>query len=137
MTNPDELIEEHFKITDFLAEQARIYAENAKPYNDRLKQINAIMHEHLLLLSAKANKKHASVTTPNGTAYLSTIVTPKVVDKEKYLDWVLEDWNRRGAMLQIGAPQKDAFDEYCDANAGRNPPFTDTTTIIKCNIRKS
>ena len=78
-----------------------------------------------------------SFKTDTGTAILSTIVTPKILDKEKFLDFVLEDWDNRGAMLQISAPQKDALQEYMDANENRLPPAVDVSTFVRFSIRKA
>ena len=78
-----------------------------------------------------------SFKTDTGTAILSTITTPKILDKEKFLDFVLENWDAYGAMLQIGAPQKDALQEYMDANENRLPPAVDVTLFTRFSIRKA
>ena len=72
-----------------------------------------------------------------GTAILSTIVTPKILDREKYLDWVLANWDEYGAMLQLGAPQKAALQEYMDANNNTLPPAIDVDTFTRFSIRKA
>lgn len=134
---PAELIAEHNKIGDFIKAESKRFAEFCKPHNERLQAIESELHQMLLDMNGGDITKKASLSTDAGTAYLSTIVSPKVTDKEKYLDWVLEDWDRRGAMLQIGAPQKDAVREYQDDNDGRLPPFVESTSITRVNIRRS
>lgn len=137
-TKPDALIAEYNKITDHLAAQDKVYSEYKKPYNDRLAEITNTLHAQLLEMNqGKPEGKRASISTDHGTAYLSTILTPKWTDKTAGLDWVLLDWDNRGAMLQIMAPQKAALQEYQDANNGALPPFVEVTPFVKCNIRRS
>lgn len=133
---PAELIAEHNKTKDFVAAQSKAFQEWAKPYNDRLA---AIENELLARLNELNNEpgKRASMKTEHGTAYLSTIITPRLVDKVKFLDFVLEDWDKRGAMLQIGAPQKDAITSWQDENDGQLPPHVETSAFTRVNIRRS
>jgi hypothetical protein len=99
-----------------------------------------------------------NISTEHGTAYKSTIVTPRIVDRESYLDLVLDEHNYetfgRG-MLQVGAPNKAAFDEYVErrkreiteyqeANGGQLPADVsilpagcDTSSYTRINIRRS
>lgn len=134
---PAELIAEHNKIGDFLKAESKRFQEFCKPHNERLQAIESELHQMLLDMNGGDITKKASLSTDAGTAYLSTIVSPKVTDKEKYLDWVLDNWDERGAMLQIGAPQKDAVRGYQDDNDGRLPPFVESTSITRVNIRRS
>ena len=79
-----------------------------------------------------------SIRTDAGTAYLSTIVTPSIEgDKTEFLDWCLSEWDTRGAMLQIGAPQKTALQEYMDAHQGQLPPHVKTSSFTRVNVRRS
>jgi hypothetical protein len=93
-------------------------------------EIESQLHEFLL-----ANKLK-NVKTETGTAYLSTLTQPKIVDRTAYLDWVLEEWDGRGEMLQIGAPQVTAFEAYIDENKAP-PPGTSVAYFERLGIRKS
>lgn len=138
-----DLIAEYNKITAHLDSQNKQFAEYSKPYRDR---VDAIRNQLLAMLIAR---KEESVRTDAGTAYLSTIVTPKLNDRMTFLDWCLEDWDNRGDMLQIGAPQKAALDAYQDALRQRIqegalpddtsllPPGVETSSFTRANIRKS
>lgn len=133
----DELISEHRKIGDHVTVQTKAFTEYLKPAKDRMDWIEKQLFIKLAELNkGKTEGKRASISTDAGTAYLSTIVTPKVVDREKYLDWCLEDWDNRGGMLQISAPQKDAWNEYIDQHK-ENPPFTESNSFTRVNIRRS
>lgn len=138
MVTAADLISEHNKLDDYLTAESKRFAEFCKPHRERLAAIEAELQEQLNALNAgKPEAKRASISTEAGTAYLSTIMTPKILDKEKYLDWTLENWDKYGAMLQVGAPQKDAVREYMDANDGREPPFVKIENFTRVNIRRS
>lgn len=138
MTDAASLIAEYNQIEDHLAQQSKLFAEYRKIYDEKL---NAIRNQLLEMLNAlnsgKPEGKRASLSTEHGTAYLSTIVSPKIIDKEKYLDFVLDDWDARGAMLQIGAPQKDALRDYMDSHDGALPPHVEVSSFTRVNIRRS
>lgn len=135
---PDQLIAEHNQISDHLAAQSKVFAEYCKPYNERLTEISNLLLGHLNALNeGKPEGKRASLSTEHGTAYLSTIVTPKAVDKEKFLDFVLADWDRYGAMLQISAPKKDEVTAYMDEHNGSLPPHVEISSFTRVNIRRA
>ena len=131
MTDIAALVSEHQKLRTHVEVQQKVFSEYCKPYNERMEQIQA------LITSAMTEQGIKSFKTDTGTAILSTIVTPKLIDETKYLDWVLEDWDHRGAMLKIGPPLKDALQEYMDANEGRLPPNIETSSIVRFSIRKA
>lgn len=128
---PADLIAERNKIKAHLEAESKRFAEYCAPANARVQEIDNKLLEMLL------EQKCDSFKTEHGTAYKSTIITPKVIDKEKFLDFVLEDWDNRGAMLQINAPQKDALTEFMDANNGHLPPFVETSSFTRVNVRKT
>ena len=131
MTDIAALVSEHQKLRTHVEVQQKVFSEYCKPYNERMEQIQA------LITSAMTEQGIKSFKTDTGTAILSTIVTPKLIDETKYLDWVLEDWDKRGAMLKIGPPLKDALTEYMDANNGALPPNIETSSIVRFSIRKA
>lgn len=136
--SPDDLLAEYHRIDDYLSAEDKKYAEFKKPHLARLQEIEGELHRRLLAMNeGKPEGKRASISTDHGTAYLSTINTPKWIDKTAGLDWCLEHWEQYGAMLQIMAPQKAALQEYQDANNGALPPFVEVTPFVKCNIRRS
>lgn len=125
------LVKEYQDIRAHLEAQSKLFAEYSKPYNAQLELIEA------QIKMAMTEQGVKSVKTDTGTVILSTITTPKVLDKEKFLDWVLENWDQYGAMLQISAPQKDALQEYMDANDNRLPPAVDVSSFVRFSIRKA
>ena len=146
----DDLVKEHFVIDDYIKAENERFAEFLKPLRARDEDIKKILHSRMIEQGQK------NIVTHNGTAYTSTIVTPKVIDREKYLDMVLDNYETFGAgLLQVGAPQKDAFDEYVarrqaeitayqEAHNGALPedvlilpPGVETSSFTRVNIKRS
>lgn len=137
---PAQLIAEILGLEDWIDAQTSKFGDFLKPHREQVEALKMQMHEQLLKLNEAKPGEHpkASIATGAGTAYLSTIVTPAIEgDKTNFLDWVLESWEDRGAMLQIGAPQKAAFQEYLDAHEGQLPPNTKVSSITRVNVRRS
>ena len=137
---PTQLIAEILGLEDWIDAQTSKFGDFLKPHREQVEALKMQMHEQLLKLNEAKPGEHpkASIATGAGTAYLSTIVTPAIEgDKTNFLDWVLESWEDRGAMLQIGAPQKAAFQEYLDAHEGQLPPNTKVSSITRVNVRRS
>lgn len=128
---PADLIAEYNKIRAFIEAENKRFAEHLKPHNERLQEINN------QLLALMNEQRVEAFKTDEGTAYKSVLVTPKVTDKLAWLDWCLEDWDGRGAMMQIGAPQKEALKDYQQEHEGHLPPFVETSAFTRINIRKS
>jgi hypothetical protein len=129
--NTAALVNEYQKIkAAHEADQAKFNA-HWKPALEKLAEIATQIQATMTEQGVKSFK------TDTGTAILSTITTPKVLDKEQYLDWVLANWDDYGAMLQIGQPQKDALQEYMDANDNKLPPFVTVENFVRFSIRKA
>ena len=131
MTDLTALVSERQQIRTFLEQQQAAFAEFCKPHNEKMQQLDAQITATMTEQGIKSFK------TDTGTAILSTIVTPKVTDKEKFLDWVLEDWDSRGAMLQIATPLKETITDYMDQHEGQLPPNIETTSRQQFSIRKA
>lgn len=128
----DQLVAEYIKIKDYLAQEAKRFADFCKPYNERQEAISNQMLEMLNQVGGESLKTEA------GTAYKSTINTPKIIDREAYLDQVLENYDTFGAgMLQIGAPKKEAIDDYMQNHDGALPSGVEISSFVRVNIRRS
>lgn len=128
----DELVAEFIAIRDELASANKRFAELCAP---RIARKDAIAMELMEKLNAEGSN---AGKTPHGTYYKSVIVTPKIIDREAYLDAVMDNYDTFGAgMLQLGAPKKEAIDEYMQTNNGQLPPGIETTSYVHCNVRKS
>jgi hypothetical protein len=130
-----ELISEYIEIKDKLAKWDDLYAQKCAPDKLRLEEIQGKLHGMLQELGGDGRQ---ALKTDKGTAYLSRIVTPRIIDREKYLDVVLDNYDTWGAgMLMLGAPKKEAIDDYMSSHDGQLPGGVETTVIVRCNIRRS
>lgn len=138
--SPAELIAEIIKLGDWIAAESKRFSEHMKPYGDRVNALKAELQTYLLTQSsAKPNEDpKASFSCSEGTAYLSTIRSYSIDgDKTKFLDWIEEDWDNRGDMLNIGAPYVDPVREWAETHEGSLPPHLKISAITKCNVRRS
>lgn len=133
--SPDALIQRYLFLRDFVAEQSKRFDEWAKPHKEEMEAISSRLHEHLLALGGDK----PSIKTAHGTAFTTTSKNPRISDRDAYLDFVLgEAWDAYGnAMLQLGAPQVSAINEYMDAHDGQLPPGVKVEPFTKISIRKS
>ena len=146
---PDSKIAKWQQLKQHLAAQTKAFADYCAPFKAEQDAIEAWLHDFLL------QTKQNSAKTDHGTAYLSTLTQPKIVDRTAFLDYCLENWEKDGdALLQIGAPQVEAFEAFIErrkkeleahqANTGQlpenasvTPPGTDVSYFQRLNIRKS
>lgn len=130
--NAVDLISEHTKLDDWCSAELKRFNEHLAPHKKRMDEIKAT------LLGMMTEQKLNSMPTDVGTAYISTITTPKVIDRDKYLDWINENWETFGnEMLQVGAPQKDSIKTYLEENKNQPPPGIEVNYFNRVNIRRS
>lgn len=137
--SPAALIAEIIALDDWIDAQQKRFDEHVKPSREKIEALKNQLQDRLLVLNEAKSGEYpkASIATGAGTAYLSTIITPSIEgDKTRFLDWVIENWDERGAMLQIGAPQKTALQEWQDEHQGQLPPFVKTSVMTRVNIRR-
>lgn len=133
--NAADLVKRYTQLDDWVSAESKRFGEHLKPAKDEMELIKSKLHEMLLQLGSKDKQ---SISTDYGTAYTSTIMTPKINDRDKYLDYVLEHWDSFGnEMLQLGAPQKDAIKTYMDDNGGHLPPGVEVSSFVRVNIRRA
>jgi hypothetical protein len=130
--NAADLIAEHTKLDDWCAAESKRFAEHLAPHKKRMDEIKAT------LLGMLTEQKTNSMSTDSGTCYISTLLTPKVIDRDKYLDYIWDNWETGGGeLLQVGAPQKDSLKEHLDANQNKPPPGVEVSYFNRLNIRRS
>ena len=131
----NDLIAEYIKIKDHLEQQTKKFSDYCAPFRQRQEEIQ---NKLLEMLNALGGDGKQALKADAGTAYLSRIVTPKIVDREKYLDAVIDNYHTFGSgMLQLGAPKKEAVDDYMASHEGHLPDGVEISSIIRCNIRRS
>lgn len=134
--NANDLIAEHIKLDDWCDAESKRFQEHLKPVKSRMEEIKALLLVELNRVGGQDPK--SSLALDAGTAYKSNIVTPKIVHRDQYLDFVLDNWDEHGnAMLQLMAPNKEAIQNYKDANEGKLPPGVETSSFVRVNIKRS
>ena len=126
----ESLIAEYFRIDDFVTAETKRFGDHLKPHKDRMEEIAN------QLLSVLNQRGADSTKCDSGTAYKSTLMNVKIEDREKLLDLVLDDWNARGDMLQIGV-LKPGVRAWMDAHEGKPPEGTSVNWFVRCNLRRS
>lgn len=126
-----QLIMARVQLNAWLTSEAKKLSEYFAPYRQRLQELD----NQLLALSNQ--QKWENFKTEHGTAYRQTTLTPKIEDRDKFLDFCLNNWDTIGnALMQLRAPAIEAFREYMDAHDKAFPPGTTGTFDTHINIRK-
>jgi len=129
----DQLIERYLALRDHVEAQQKAFTEYCKPFRDEMEQILAKTHEMLLALGGDK----PSIKTAAGTAFTTTSKNPKIADRDAFLKFVGETWDQYGnAMLQLGAPQVSALQEFMDDHDGTLPPGVKIEPFTRVTIRK-
>jgi hypothetical protein len=129
---PDVLIQEHHKLDDHIKAQSKAFSAYLKPFKDRLEAI-----ENRLLTFLNTTKQD-SCSTEFGTAYKSEIMTPKITDRDKFIDFCNQMWDTFGnEMLQLRPPQVDGVRSYMQEHNGAVPPGVDVSFFTRLNVRRS
>jgi hypothetical protein len=110
------------------------HAEEIKPYSDAMELISNLMLGRL-------NERNAKNTaTPEGTAYKSQVLKPKVIDRNKFIAFVIDQWDQWGDMMMVNA-QVDAvkrfLEKYENDETPTPIPGVDIDYIVRCNIKRS
>lgn len=128
--NAADLIQEYRRTDDWVTKETARFTEHLAPTKKRLEEIKGI------LLGMLNEQKTNSMSTDNGTAYISTIMTPKITDRDKYLDFVNENWDQIGnEMLQVSMPQKSALKTYMEEHNDALPPGVEVSYFNRVNIK--
>ena len=132
LTNdPAALILARVQLDTWLKTESKRLSDYFAPYRARLQQ----MDEKLLGLSL--SQKWENFKTEHGTAYRTTTLTPKIEDRDKFLDFCLDNWDEVGnALMQLRAPAVEPFREFMDAHDKAFPPGTTGTFDTHINIRR-
>jgi hypothetical protein len=129
--DPAALIAARVQLNAWLTSEGKKMSDYFAPYRQRLAELDQ------LLLAASNEQKWENFKTEHGTAYRQTTLTPKIEDRDKFLDFCLDNWDEVGnSLMQLRAPAVEAFREYMGAHDNGFPPGTTGTFDTHINIRK-
>lgn len=128
MTVPtaSDLIKKYIELRDATERITDRYNKEVQPYKEGLELIENLLTEEINRLDGQAIK------TQHGTAYRSTVTSFRVIDRETWLNWVINE-NKRDMLTTNVA--KDAVKDYIEATS-TTPPGLSTTSIFKTNVRR-
>lgn len=128
---PAELVASHFKLKADLEAIQKVCSEKCKPYQVKLEEV------HNSLLALLNSQGLDSFSTDDGTAYKSTLLNVKVVDKNRFVDECLDNWDTFGADALLVSAQKDAVKTYMEEHQGLAPPGIETSFFTRVNVRRT
>lgn len=126
-----ELVAEALRIEDWMASEAKRFAEYMKPHKERVETIKNQLLEKLNAEGADNFK------TEHGTAYKSHLLNIKIEDRNQLIDFCNDKWEECGSDMLMVSAQKDAVKNWMDANNGVPPPGISTSWFTRLNIRRS
>lgn len=130
MTQPTsaEIIDTYVKYRDYVKAKGAEHDAAMKPYLQAMETIEGVLSLELDRLQAESLKTEA------GTAYRSVLQSPKIADRDTFLDFVVSTNNFD---FFTAAVRKEAVTAYMEENAGQAPPGIEVAQIRKLNIRRS
>ena len=127
----DQLIKKYLQLRAFKKAIEEKHELELKPYKDGMELIKNLM---LGRLNKRGSKNSA---TPEGTAYKSETITWKVVKREEFIGFVMNQWDQWGDMMMVAA-QADAVKRWLEHYEGDVAiPGVELESRINCNIRRS
>lgn len=109
MTTVEEKVARYRALKAHVAKETEKFVAFTKPFNDECADIENWLLAHL------TQEKINSASTNAGTAYKSVIQSPKITDRDTYIDFCMNNWDEFGnAMFQVGMPQSDALKEFVE-----------------------
>ena len=129
--DPATLIAARVQLNAWLTTENKRMSDYFAPYRQRLQELDQ------QLLACSIEQKWDKFSTEHGTAYRQTTLTPKIEDRDKFLDFCLENWETVGnALMQLRAPAIEPLREYLDAHEKAFPPGVTGSYDTHINIRK-
>jgi len=129
-----DLVKRYNQLDDWVSAENKRFSEHLKPVKEQMEAIKSKLHEMLLALGSSDKQ---SISTDYGTVYTQRVMTPKIADRDKFLDAVNEHWDQWGnEMLQLGKPQVGALRDYMEKHGDALPPGVEVNYFINVNIRR-
>lgn len=125
-----QLVKKYLDFKSLVASRKEAFEVELKPYVEGMATIE---NEFLRRLDERGAD---NTKTEAGTAYKSTLLNVKVVDRDAFMKYVSTYWNNGGSDMLIVSATKDAVKQYIETNKTQ-PPGIETSQFIRINIRRS
>src|SRR5712671_7537103 len=103
-----QLVEQHQKLKAHVTAQKEAFDNYLKPY---LEGIETIENTMLELMNKRGSD---NMKTDFGTAYKSTLMNVKIVGRDRFLDYLLDNWDTIGNEMLLVSAQKDAVKQFIE-----------------------
>jgi hypothetical protein len=131
MITDAQLVEKHLELKAHVAAENEAHDAKMKPFKDGMATIENALLERLNERGAENTKTDA------GTAYKSTITNVKVIKRDTFLKFCIDNWSTVGAdMLNVSAV-KDPTKQFIDSGGIPDQIGIETSFFTRINIRKS
>lgn len=127
--NTGELIKRFIELRDFKEARTKQFEADLKPYTDAMAAIENAVSAQIIEMGGE------SIKTEYGTAYRTTVMAVKMVDRETFMRFVGDDFAERQKFL-TSAVTKDEVKTYVEDQKAL-PPGLDVTYLHKTNFRRS
>lgn len=122
-----DLIGQYIRLRAKVAQMTEEFDAKLAPYKNAMKILEATVGAQIEQLGGE------SIKTEQGTAYRSTVLAVKMVDRVAFLNFVFE--NRADSYL-TSAVAKEPVKEYLETNQ-TPPPGLEVTFVHNINFRKA
>lgn len=129
---PEALIGRALELKNFMTNEQKRLKDHLDP---SAKEEEAIRNE----LLRRLNEPGAPNSFPcdTGTAYTSTLLNAKLVDRDVFLKFVSDNWTEYGGAMLMCSAQVDSVKEFMEKHEGNPPPGLEASWFKRLNIRKS
>ena len=125
-----QLVEKYLEFKSLVASRTETFEAEIKPFKDGMVTIE---NEFLRRLDERGSE---NTKTDAGTAYKSTLLNVKVIDRDAFMKFCMTYWDTVGAdMLNVTAV-KDPVKQYMEAH-NLEPPGVSTSQFVRINVRRS
>lgn len=125
-----QLVEKYLDFKSLVASRKEAFEVELKPYVEGMATIE---NEFLRRLDERGAD---NTKTEAGTAYKSTLLNVKVIDRDAFMKYVSTYWENGGSDMLIVSAAKDAVKQYIETNKVE-PPGIETSQFTRINIRRS
>ena len=131
MITDEQLIEQYLRIKAHVTTRTEAFEAEIKPYKDGMTTIEGAFLARLVERGADNSK------TPAGTAYKSTIMTPKVVKRDVFMQWCFDNWATIGADMMNVTAVKAPVKQFLDDGGDPDTIGLGVSYYTNINVRRS
>lgn len=130
MITDAQLVEQYQKLQSFVTGESAKFDEIVKPY---VQGMETIKNEFLRRFVERGS---SNSKTEFGTPYKSTIMNVKVIARDEFMQFCMDNWDVFGAEMMNVSAVKDPVKQFIESSAGKPPPGVEVSFIDRINMPK-